>query len=62
MLRYVFMGTPDFASEILTDLSLRYGSPALVVTQPPREKGRGRKVEPTDVARVARRPHHDASQ
>ncbi len=53
MLRYVFMGTPDFASGILNDLAERYGAPSLVVTQPAREKGRGRKVEPTDVARVA---------
>ena len=49
MLRYVFMGTPDFASTILEDLTVKYGPPALVVTQPAREKGRGRIIEETAV-------------
>lgn len=53
MLRYVFLGTPDFASTVLNDLCAHYGPPSLVVTQPAREKGRGRKVEPTDVALAA---------
>ncbi len=53
MLRYVFLGTPDFASAILENLCNRYCVPELVVTQPARERGRGRNVEPTDVARAA---------
>ncbi len=53
MLRYVFLGTPDFASAVLETLCNRYGVPELVVTQPARERGRGRKVESTDVAQFA---------
>lgn len=53
MLRYVFLGTPDFASTVLADLCAHYRAPELVVTQPAREKGRGRKIEATEVAQFA---------
>ncbi len=53
MLRYVFLGTPDFAATVLDDLCAHYGKPELVVTQPAREKGRGRKIEATEVAQLA---------
>lgn len=47
------MGTPDFAVpslEILIDHGLK---PACVVTGPDRERGRGRKLSPTPLKRVA---------
>jgi len=49
MLRYVFMGTPEFASVILERVAEKIGPPVHVVTQPARSKGRGQKVIPTAV-------------
>jgi methionyl-tRNA formyltransferase len=49
----VFMGTPDFAVPCLLALhEARFRIP-LVITQPDRPKGRGRKLAPTPVKRAA---------
>lgn len=51
--RIIFMGTPDFAVPALTALHQSGQELALVVTQPDRPKGRGRKMQPPPVKRVA---------
>lgn len=43
------MGTPEFAATILRRIADAQGPPALVLTQPPREAGRGRKQSPSAV-------------
>ncbi|WP_313127444.1 methionyl-tRNA formyltransferase [Proteiniclasticum ruminis] len=43
MMKIIFMGTPDFSVPSLKTLDERYGV-SLVVTQPDKEKGRGKKV------------------
>jgi methionyl-tRNA formyltransferase len=48
-LRVVFMGTPDFAVPPLSALARAGHEVALVVTQPDRPKGRGRKLSPPPV-------------
>lgn len=51
--RIVFAGTPDFASHILERM-LTDGAPVVgVLTQPDRPAGRGRKLQPSAVKRVA---------
>jgi methionyl-tRNA formyltransferase len=50
----VFFGTPDFAVPTLDALFLAGLAPTLVVTQPARPAGRGRKVVEPPVARRAR--------
>ncbi len=42
-LRWVFMGTPEFAVPALRAVHRAYGTPCLVITQPDRPKGRGRR-------------------
>jgi methionyl-tRNA formyltransferase len=49
----VFMGTPDFAVPSLEALCRAGLAPRLVYTQPPRPKGRGRRVQPSPVAVAA---------
>ena len=49
----VFMGTPDFAVPSLNALHHRGHNVALVVTQPDRPRGRGRKVYPPAVKTAA---------
>ncbi len=51
-LRIIFMGTPEFAVPSLERLA-GAGHELLVVTQPGRPAGRGLRVEPSPVARVA---------
>jgi methionyl-tRNA formyltransferase len=51
--RVVFMGSPDFAVPALRSLVGAGMSPVLVVTQPDREAGRGRRLRPTSVAAAA---------
>jgi methionyl-tRNA formyltransferase len=51
--RVVFMGTPEFASVVLEGLFADGWNVVGVVTQPDRPKGRGRKVAPAAVSRVA---------
>lgn len=48
-MRVVFMGTPDFAVPALNALCESRHEVTLVVTQPDREKGRGKKIEETPV-------------
>jgi methionyl-tRNA formyltransferase len=53
-LRLGFAGTPSFAAEILQAL-VRCHTVAVVYCQPPRPTGRGRKLEPGPVERLAAR-------
>lgn len=58
----IFMGTPDFAVPALKALNKSGHDVALVVTQPDRPKGRGRKVVPPPVKEVAIRLGYDVLQ
>jgi len=51
--RIVFFGTPDFAIPVLKNLFQGADEVVAVVTQPDREKGRGRKVVPPPVKELA---------
>lgn len=51
--RIIFFGTPSFAIPTLTSLLQRSDEVVAVVTQPDREKGRGRKVVPSPVKEFA---------
>jgi methionyl-tRNA formyltransferase len=53
-LRIAFAGTPDFAATILRDLISSDHEVELVISQPDRRSGRGRKTTPTPVAELAR--------
>ncbi len=50
----VYLGTPEFAVPVLRCLADSPHRPALVVTQPDRPRGRGRRLTPTPVADAAR--------
>lgn len=52
-LRLIFMGTPDFAVPTLKALLAAGHDIAAVYTQPPRPAGRGHKLQPSPVHRVA---------
>lgn len=52
-LRLVFMGTPDFAVPALAALIAAGHEIAAVYTQPPRPAGRGHKLQPSPVHRLA---------
>ena len=52
-MRIVFMGTPDFAAVILKGLIEAGHDIALCVTQPDKQKGRGKKVQYSPVKEVA---------
>ena len=52
-MKIVFMGTPDFAAMALEKLVSAGHEIALVVTQPDKEKGRGKQVQKSDVKLVA---------
>lgn len=56
-MKIVFMGSPDFAVPSLEALVEARFDVALVVTQPDRRAGRGRKMLPTAVKQVAREHH-----
>jgi methionyl-tRNA formyltransferase len=51
--KLVFMGTPDFSVPSLQAVHAAGHDIALVVTQPDRPKGRGRKVEPPPVKKAS---------
>jgi methionyl-tRNA formyltransferase len=51
--KIIFMGTPEFAVPALKALNKNNQNVALVVTQPDRPKGRGRKILPSPVKEVA---------
>ncbi len=55
MSNFVFAGTPAFAERILRDLLQAGRRPRVVYTQPDRASGRGRKVTPPPVKRLAER-------
>ncbi|MCR5747692.1 MAG: methionyl-tRNA formyltransferase [Lachnospiraceae bacterium] len=52
-MKIVFMGTPDFAVNTLKAISDAGHETALVVTQPDRPKGRGGKLQMSDVKKAA---------
>jgi methionyl-tRNA formyltransferase len=52
-LRVVFLGTPEFAAESLRAIHGAGFRIPLVVTQPERPRGRGKKVKPTPVGALA---------
>jgi len=54
-MRTVYLGTSDFAAEVLARLALSPHRPQLVVTRPDRRRGRGRKLAPPPVADAASR-------
>jgi methionyl-tRNA formyltransferase len=53
-LKVAFAGTPDFAATILRALASSCHDVGLVISQPDRRKGRGRKTTQTPVAELAR--------
>ncbi len=53
-MRTVFLGTSDFAADVLDRLSTTPHRPLLVVTRPDRARGRGRRTAPPPVAESAR--------
>jgi methionyl-tRNA formyltransferase len=50
-----YIGTSDFAATVLESLAGTPHAPSLVITRPPRPKGRGRQLEATPVAQSAER-------
>jgi methionyl-tRNA formyltransferase len=51
--RTVYIGTSEFAAAVLERLAGSEHRPSLVVTRPPRPRGRGQRVEPPPVAQAA---------
>jgi methionyl-tRNA formyltransferase len=51
--RTVFLGTAEFAVQVLDRLAASEHRPVLVLTRPDRPRGRGRRVAPPPVARAA---------
>jgi methionyl-tRNA formyltransferase len=54
-MRTVYLGTSEFAVDVLDRLAATAHRPALVVTRPDRPRGRGRRVQPPPVAERAAR-------
>ncbi|MCG8493245.1 MAG: methionyl-tRNA formyltransferase [Sneathiellales bacterium] len=52
-LRLAFMGTPDFSCSVLNALLTSGHDVVCVYSQPPRKAGRGKKIVPTPVHRLA---------
>ncbi|MCQ8186355.1 methionyl-tRNA formyltransferase [Parvularcula maris] len=52
-MRVVFMGTPGFAAQALSELVGAGHDIAAVYTQPPRPRGRGHKLQPSEVGALA---------
>jgi methionyl-tRNA formyltransferase len=52
-MRTVYLGTSDFAVDVLEAVSATPHRPVLVVTRPDRPRGRGRRVQPPPVAERA---------
>ncbi len=61
-MRVVFMGTPDFAVPALSRLHKSDHELVLVVTQPDRPKGRGRKLTPPPVKIAAEKKGYEIFQ
>ncbi len=53
MLRIIFMGTADFGGQVLEKLTDSRENKIAVITQPDRPQGRGRKILPTPVKKIA---------
>lgn len=53
-MRIAFAGTPEFGARVLAELLAIGRRPVLVLSQPPRPQGRGRRVGEAPVATVAR--------
>ena len=53
MLKIIFMGTADFGAPVLEKLADSKERKLVVVTQPDRPQGRGRKILPTPIKKVA---------
>jgi methionyl-tRNA formyltransferase len=51
--RTVYLGTSGFAAAVLEALAASEHRPVLVVTRPPRPRGRGQRVQPPPVAEAA---------
>jgi len=62
MMRIVFMGTPDFAAEALEAIIAAGYEVAAVVTQPDRQKGRGKAIAMSPVKECALRHGIDVLQ
>lgn len=60
--RIIFMGTPDFSVPSLIALHASHHDVSLVVTQPDRPKGRGKKLTPTPVKKAALELNHTVFQ
>jgi methionyl-tRNA formyltransferase len=61
-LRTVYLGTSEFAAEVLRTLAASPHRPALVVTRPDRPRGRGRRLASPPVADAARELGIDLDQ
>lgn len=53
MLKIIFMGTADFGGPVLEELADSKVNKVVVVTQPDRPQGRGRKILPTPIKKIA---------
>jgi len=53
MLKIIFMGTADFGGSVLEKLADSRENKILVITQPDRPHGRGRKILPTPIKKIA---------
>jgi methionyl-tRNA formyltransferase len=53
MLRIIFMGTADFGETVLEKLTDNIENKIVVITQPDRPQGRGRKILPTPIKKIA---------
>src|SRR5665648_1180669 len=53
MLKIIFMGTADFGAPVLERLANSKENKVMVITQPDRPQGRGRKISPTPIKKVA---------
>ena len=61
-MRTVFLGTSDFAADVLRRLASTEHRPVLVVTRPDRPRGRGRRLASPPVAELARELDLDLDQ
>lgn len=53
MLKIIFMGTADFGGSVLEKLADSKENKIAVITQPDRPQGRGRKILPTPIKKIA---------
>ena len=61
-MRTVYLGTSEFAADVLRILAASEHRPALVVTRPDRPRGRGRRLAAPPVAELARELEIDVYQ